>query len=54
MAILYDKLEEELRIGIDNIIEKNMEDKKKIKEGKNINLENVKSVKYCTFLHYII
>ena len=57
MAILYDKLEGELRIGIDNIIERNMEDKRKIKEGKNINLENIKSyfARDCfTTIFYII
>lgn len=43
MAILYDKLEEELSIGIDNIIERNMEDKRKVKEGKNFNIDTIKS-----------
>lgn len=57
MSILYDKLQEELSNNIDNIIAKNLEDKRKIKDNKNINIESINSyfARDCfTTFYYII
>lgn len=57
MSILYDKLQDELSSNIQNIMTKNLEDKQKIKEDKNLNADNITSyfARDCfTTFYYII